>query len=445
MAEINTADLLSELNGSSGNRLAILSQSEYETQKADIEQGYKDLKTVRSETERNIRKKILDATLKSLEVTRKGDAREIAQQLKEFGQAGGEFQEIMSELMKPLPEEEALIAEAEKAIVDAKTAREELKDIWFNKKKRIAAADKRVEDAKTTLAMTQENVKAATLNRLDTQDTEKSLKTFKTCREKIVVNAKKGMVAIEGEITNISEKKEKAFKTQLEASKLLEKLETDVSKKAAEYESAQLKLETIPANTTEYYEQQKVVSDLNVGLEDLRAKRNGAFMIVQEKDKEVKEEEIHHVTQMRAHQTQRLWILQALADAEKQETTFRSWISMMKTMPIQEMLAGASAISTDLNKKATSYMAQAQEAAQKNILNMVDTLPEQARTLKAVGVAQKESATRFTEHLEKAIQAFKDEYKEDPGIGFDDDNTADEIPAEPSSVGTSDDILASLR
>jgi hypothetical protein len=443
MTDQNTADLLNELNNSSASRLAILSDADYAKQKADIEAGYNELRTVRNSTERDIRRKILDATLKSLEVTRKGDAREIAQQLKEFGQAGGDLQELVNELMKPLPEEESLIKEAEGEVARAKEALAKTKDLIFFKNMRKESAQKHLQETETAVAEIQERVKAATYSRLDTQDTEVSLRTFKTCREKIVLNAKKGLSAIEGEINNISAKKEKAFATKIEAAKLLDQLEEEVKKVQAEYDNAQTVRDSIPRNTTPYHAQDKVVEDLNIKLEDLIARRNGAFMIVQEKDKEVKEEVIHHVTQMRAHQTQRLWILQALADAEKQETTFRSWISMMKTIPIQEMLAGSSAISADLNDRATSYMAQSQEAAQKNILKMIDTLPEQARKLKEVGSAQKESATNFTKHLEQAIQDFKNEYKEDPGIALGDDTSGENAPTEKTL--DSDDILSSLR
>jgi hypothetical protein len=442
----STSDLLAQLDQAEARVANVTTENDYLTQKAQIEAGLVENAQTKDARKREIQDRILKATLKTLETTKKTDQADIAEQLQAFNDAAENLSKEWTNLNKPLPEDDARIAAADQKIADAETELAEAKDSFLFKKSKIADAMAAIAKAKADKELTVKSVKNDIRARLKSQSTEKSLQLYLEWDAKFRKVGQEGLVKIDEQVKILGEQKQKAFKVKIEAAALVTKFEKEIALKEEEIKQEAEIFATIPTTTQEWQIEDQKMSNLKTQLLELQGKRNEAFMVLSAKEKAVREEEVQESTQIKIKQTQRIWIMKSLALAEERAVIYRSWLSMMQRMSEQEMLAGTDAVGTDLDKRGLMYSAEATEATQNNLMAMIKDLPSQRNFRDEVRKTQIESEKRFADQLDEAVRRFKEQHNEDPDVpgGIPDGVGEPTVPAAVKKDSV-EDLLSSLR
>jgi DNA repair exonuclease SbcCD ATPase subunit len=293
-----SADVLHQILGDTEKVIATIgarteSKLDLEQQIEDMQKQFEEAAQLRDERQRQMRERVLTADLERLRAEAQTEQQDLAQAV--FGlnafleKLGMEYAKI-GELSE---EEQALVRVAEEELALARTTRQEADGKWFFKQSAIEDAESAIALATAKLEEAQREARRMARQRLLSADMEQSLQEFQLRVHKTIDIMSQRMQEVEKQLKIVAARKAKAFEVKEQAARALEKLDRDLNDKEAELRREEEILPTLENGTPRYAEQTTKVSNLRAQVEELRGRRNTAFVLFQSKEKFAAELEVH--------------------------------------------------------------------------------------------------------------------------------------------------------
>ena len=411
--------LLSQLTGETQTAVSKLEtrnrdQTDFAARFSELEQQMDDAAKVRDTRERDLRMKVLSADLEELR-------KDATQEEKDLGQAvfglNAVLESMGSEYMnlnQPSHEEQTILDEAETQLKEAQEKMESANKRRFFKDRAIDSAEEDLKTAEARLQEAKSEVQRRARQRLMSADMEASLQEFMLRVEKTIAIMERRKEEIEKQLRNVSAKKESAFKVKEGAARALEKLDQELNDAEAKLRAEEDALESLVNGTSEHAQQTEKISELRTAVEELRGRRNTAFVLFQSKEKFASELEVHERTQMKLRDNQRMWITALRSDTEERVVTFRSRLEAMKAMADQDIAKQLDDLGAEADQRNVEYMARAGAVSDEIRMRRMEKHPQRIADIANARAAQAEAISRIRERELKLIEQFKSQYGIDP-------------------------------
>jgi hypothetical protein len=411
--------LLQQLSGDTQQAVDKLSsrnqdKQEVEQRFADIEQQMDEAATIDNKSERDLRMKVLEADLEVLRKDAAQEEKDLAQAV--FGlnamleRMGKEY----ANLNQPSPEGQALVAEAEADLKEDQEKLARAQTRRFFKQRAVADAAEEIQESEENLEEVRVKVQQQARARLMQADIELSLQEFMLRVEKTIGIMENRKSQIEAQLQNVTLKKQQAFKVKEQSARVLEDLDQKLNDAEARLKTEEETLNSFVNGTQEHAAQTQKISDSRAAVEDLRGKRNTAFVLFQSKEKFAAELEVHERTQMKLRDNQRMWITALRSDTEERVVTFRSRLEAMKAMADQDIAKQLDDLGAEVDQKNVEYMARAGAVSDELRMKRMEKHPQRIADIAAARAAQAEAIQRIRERELVMIQQFKEQYGIDP-------------------------------
>ena len=416
---LDSDQLLDQLTGETQTAVSKLetrnrSQTDFATRFSELEQQMDEAAKVRDTRERDLRMKVLSADLEELR-------KDAAQEEKDLGQAvfglNAVLESMGSEylnLNQPSREEQALLDEAETQFKEAQEKMASAQKRRFFKERAITDAEEDLQTAEARLQEAKSETKRQARQRLMSADMEASLQEFMLRVEKTIAIMERRKEEIDKQLRNVTAKKESAFKVKEGAARTLEKLDQELNNSEATLHTEEDALGTLVNGTSEHAQQTEKISKLRAAVEDLRGRRNTAFVLFQSKEKFASELEVHERTQMKLRDNQRMWITALRSDTEERVVTFRSRLEAMKAMADQDIAKQLDDLGAEADQRNVEYMARAGAVSDEIRMRRMEKHPQRIADIANARAAQAEAISRIRERELKLIEQFKSQYGIDP-------------------------------
>jgi DNA repair exonuclease SbcCD ATPase subunit len=411
--------LLQQLTGDTQqavDKLSSRSQDKQDVEQrfADIEKQMDEAAKIGNKSDRDVRMKVLEA---DLEVLRK----DAAQEEKDLAQAVFGLNAMLEAMGKEYanlggvpPEGQELIAEAEEDLKEDQEKLAKAQNRRFFKQRAIADAQEEIQESQENLEEVKVRVNQQARQRLMQADIEMSLQEFMLRVEKTIGIMEERKGKIEAQLQGVTLKKQQAFKVKEQAARALEELDQKLNDAEARLQGEEENLNSLVNGTQEHAAQTQKISTLRAEVEDLRGKRNTAFVLFQSKEKFAAELEVHERTQMKLRDNQRMWITALRSDTEERVVTFRSRLEAMKAMADQDIAKQLDDLGAEVDQHNVEYMARAGAVSDELRMKRMEKHPQRIADIAAVRAAQAESIQRIRERELVLIQQFKEQYGIDP-------------------------------
>ena len=416
---LGSDQLLSQLTGETQTAVSKLETRNREgvdlnARFSELEQQMDEAAKVRDTRERDLRMKVLTADLEELR-------KDATQEEKDLGQAvfglNAVLESMGSEylnLNQPSREEQAILDEAESQLKEAQEKMEAANKRRFFKERAIQDAEEDLQTAEARLQEAKSETKRQARQRLMSADMEASLQEFMLRVEKTIAIMERRKEEIDKQLRNVSAKKASAFKVKEEAARALEKLDQDLNDAEAKLRAEEDALESLVNGTSEHAQQTEKISQLRTAVEELRGRRNTAFVLFQSKEKFASELEVHERTQMKLRDNQRMWITALRSDTEERVVTFRSRLEAMKAMADQDIAKQLDDLGAEADQRNVEYMARAGAVSDEIRMRRMEKHPQRIADIANARAAQAEAISRIRERELKLIEQFKSQYGIDP-------------------------------
>ncbi len=416
---LGSDQLLSQLTGETQTAVSKLEtrnrdQTDFSARFSELEQQMDEAAKVRDTRERDLRMKVLTADLEELR-------KDATQEEKDLGQAvfglNAVLESMGSEylnLNQPSREEQAILDEAESQLKEAQEKMESAQKRRFFKERAIADAEEDLQTAEARLQEAKSETKRQARQRLMSADMEASLQEFMLRVEKTIAIMERRKEEIDKQLRNVSAKKASAFKVKEEAARALEKLDQSLNDAEAKLRAEEDALESLVNGTSEHAQQTEKISQLRTAVEELRGRRNTAFVLFQSKEKFASELEVHERTQMKLRDNQRMWITALRSDTEERVVTFRSRLEAMKAMADQDIAKQLDDLGAEADQRNVEYMARAGAVSDEIRMRRMEKHPQRIADIANARAAQAEAISRIRERELKLIEQFKSQYGIDP-------------------------------
>lgn len=381
---------------------------------SEIEAQIEEAAKIKDQEKRDLRMKVLTADLEELRRDADQEAQDLAQAV--FGlnamlEGMGDEYAHLNELSE---EEKGLIAAAEGKLEAAEAGLRAAQAKWFFKAKAVAQSEMEIIEAKTGIEEARSEARRRARRRLLKANMEASLQEFMLRVEKTISIMERRKEEIEQQLAKVTAKKASAFEVKEEAAKVLEKLDVELNEAEDRLRLEEDHLETLENGTPAHAEQTRKVSDLRAEVEELRGRRNTAFVLFQSKEKFAAELEVHERTQMKLRDNQRAWITALRSDTEERVVTFRSRLEAMKAMSDQEIAKDLDKLGAAADQKNVEYMVRAGAVSDEIRMKRMEDHPERIAKIAAARAAQAEAIQRIRQREHKMIEQFKELYGIDP-------------------------------
>jgi hypothetical protein len=415
----DSADVLQQIMGDTEKVIATIgarteTKLDLEQQIENMQKQFEEAEQLRDERQRQMRERVLTADLERLRAEAQTEQNDLAQAV--FGlnafleKLGMEYAKI-GELNA---EEKALVSAAEAALAQARTARSEADQKWFFKQSAIEDAESAIEAAQANLKEAEQEARRMARQRLLSADMEQSLQEFQLRVHKTIDIMSQRMQEVEKQLKIVAARKAKAFEVKEQAARALEKLDRELTDKEAELRREEEILPTLENGTTRYAEQTTKVSNLRAQVEELRGRRNTAFVLFQSKEKFAAELEVHERTQQKLRDNQQMWITSLRSDTEERVVTFRSRLEAQKAVSDQDVARNLDDLGAEVDQRNIEFMAAAGAASDRLRMQKIEKHPKRLQDVAAVQAAQAEAVAEVRQREQKMIQHFKEKYGIDP-------------------------------
>lgn len=384
---------------------------------SSIEQKYDEASKIKDEQERNLRMKVLEADFRNLRETSRQEEQDLASAV--FGLNAileGMGRDYM-ELGKLGPGEQGLITQAEAELARMKQERLEAEQVWnlFGRRDRaIADADQKIQQAETRIEEAKNEARRLARQRLMSADMEHSLQDFMHRVAKTISIMEHRMKEIDKQLQAVTTRKAASFDVKQKAAEALETLDAELNDSESELRREEEIIQTLVNGTKEHADQTEKVSNLRAKVEEMRGRRNTAFVLFQSKEKFAAELEIHEKTQMKLRDNQRMWITSLRSDTEERVTTFRSRLEAMKAMSDQDVAKQLDDLGAAVDQSNAEYMAMAGAASDRVRMSKIEQHPERVAKIAQVQAHQAEAIQQIRMRETEAIERFKKQYGIDP-------------------------------
>jgi len=416
---LDADNLLSQLTGETEQAVEHLKTRtretvDYNARFSELEQEMDEAAKISDKQERDLRMKVLSADLGELRKDAEQEEKDLAQAV--FGlntlleSMGAEYMN----LNEPSKEERAILEKAENRL---KAAEEELDNAQkrrFFKGRAVQDAEEELARAKAAVGDARIEAKRKGRQRLMAADMEASLQEFMLRVERTIGIMERRKTEIDTQLRNVTQKKEDAFGIKEQAARALESLDEQLNEAEASLRAEEDQLETLVNGTQEHAQQTETISRLRAEVEDLRGRRNTAFVLFQSKEKFASELEVHERTQMKLRDNQRMWITALRSDTEERVVTFRSRLEAMKAMADQDIAKQLDDLGAEADQKNVEYMARAGAVSDEIRMRRMEKHPQRIADIANARAAQAEAIQRIRERELKLIEQFKEQYGIDP-------------------------------
>jgi DNA repair exonuclease SbcCD ATPase subunit len=389
--------------------------------KQDIEQRFSEIEKqmdeaakISDKSQRDVRMKVLEADLEVLRKDADQEEKDLAQAV--FGlnamleRMGKEY----ANLNQPSPEGQAKVAAAEAELKEDQEKLARAQQRRFFKQRAIADAQEEIQESQENLEDVKVEVQREARQRLMQADIETSLQEFMLRVEKTIGIMEQRKTQIEAQLRNVTAKKQQAFAVKEQAARALEDLDQKLNDAEARLKEEEETLKSLVNGTQEHAAQTQKISDSRAAVEDLRGKRNTAFVLFQSKEKFASELEVHERTQMKLRDNQRMWITALRSDTEERVVTFRSRLEAMKAMADQDIAKQLDDLGAEVDQRNVEYMARAGAVSDELRMKRMEKHPQRIADIAAARAAQAEAIQRIRERELVMIQQFKEQYGIDP-------------------------------
>ena len=416
---LDADNLLSQLTGETEQAVEHLKTRtretvDYNARFSELEQEMDEAAKIRDKQERDLRMKVLSADLGELRKDAEQEEKDLAQAV--FGlnalleSMGAEYMN----LNEPSAEEKAMLTKAENRLKEAQEALESAQNRRFFKGRAVQDAEEELTRAKSALEDASVEAKRRARQRLMAADMEASLQEFMLRVEKTIGIMERRMTEIDAQLRNVTRKKQEAFNVKEQAARALENLDEQLNEAEAKLRAEEDALESLVNGTQEHAQQTEKISGLRAEVEDLRGRRNTAFVLFQSKEKFASELEVHERTQMKLRDNQRMWITALRSDTEERVVTFRSRLEAMKAMADQDIARQLDDLGAEADQKNVEYMARAGAVSDEIRMRRMEKHPQRIADIANARAAQAEAIQRIRERELKLIEQFKEQYGIDP-------------------------------
>ena len=385
-----------------------------ESRFSQLEQQMDDAAKIRDERERDLRIKVLTADLEELRKDADKEEQDLAQAVFGLNAMLESMGEEYLTLNQPSEQEQAVLARARKRLEEATARVEAAQGRRFFRQRALSDARAAQNRAEIELKEAQSEVSRRSRQRLLKADMEASLQEFMLRVEKTIQIMERRKTVIERQLKAVTVKKEGAFAVKEEAARALEQLDQELNAAEERLRSEEDHLDALENGTAEHAEQTQKISALRAEVEDLRGRRNTAFVLFQSKEKFASELEVHERTQMKLRDNQRMWITALRSDTEERVVTFRSRLEAMKAMADQDIAKELDELGADVDQKNVEYMARAGAVSDELRMQRMEKHPERIAEIAAARAAQAEAIQRIRERERRMIEQFKELYGIDP-------------------------------
>ena len=421
MAQVSfdSDQLLQQLTGDTEqavDKLADRSQDKQDVEQrfSDIEKQMDEAAKIKDKSQRDVRMKVLEADLEVLRKDADQEEKDLAQavfglnaMLERMGKEYANLNQPDAEGQSDIAEAEAEVKEDEEKLIRAQSA-------WFFKERAIARAQEEIEESKQQLEDVKVQVQREARQRLMQADIETSLQEFMVRVEKTIIIMEGRKTQIEAQLRGVTMKKQNAFQVKEQAARALEQLDQQLNDAEARLKEEEEMLSSLVNGTQEHAAQTQKISDSRAAVEDLRGKRNTAFVLFQSKEKFASELEVHERTQMKLRDNQRMWITALRSDTEERVVTFRSRLEAMKAMADQDIAKQLDDLGAEVDQKNVEYMARAGAVSDELRMKRMEKHPQRIADIASARAAQAEAIQRIRERELVMIQQFKEQYGIDP-------------------------------
>lgn len=384
---------------------------------SQLEAKFDEASAMKDANERDLRMKILSTDFRKLREAARQEEQDLAQAV--FGLNAileGMGQEY-AELGKLNEQEQNLVCDGEARLEEAKKQRLEAEQVWnvFGRRERaIAEADEEIAKCHAMIEEAKNEARRRARQRLMSASMEQSLQDFMHRVSKTIQIMDRRMLEIDKQLKAVTTRKQAAFEVKQKAAEALEKLDAQLSQEEEGLRREEEVLQTLVNGTKEHAEQSEKVSNLRAKVEELRGKRNTAFVLFQSKEKFAAELEIHEKTQMKLRDNQRMWITSLRSDTEERIITFRSRLEAMKAMADQDVAKQLDDMGAAVDQSNAEYMAQAGAASDRVRMEKIEEHPERVAKIAQVQAHQAEAIQQIRLREQEAIERFKKQYGIDP-------------------------------
>jgi hypothetical protein len=417
--EPESGDVLAQIMGETEQVITNLGartemKLDLEQQLESMQKKFEEAEQVKDDRQRQMRDRVLTADLERLRTEARTEQEDLAQAV--FGlnafleKLGMEYQKI-GELNA---DEKALIDTADEELAQARTARQDANDKWFFKQSAIEDADRAIEVAQAQREEAEQEARRRARQRLLSADMEQSLQEFQLRVHKTIDIMSQRMVDVEKQLKIVAARKLKAFEVKEQAARALEKLDRELNDKEAELRREEEILPTLENGSPKYAEQTTKVSNLRAQVEELRGRRNTAFVLFQSKEKFAAELEVHERTQQKLRDNQQMWITSLRSDTEERVVTFRSRLEAQKAVSDQDVARNLDDLGAEVDQRNLEFMAAAGAASDRLRMQKIEKHPKRLQDVAAVQAAQAEAVAAVRLREQKMIEHFKEKYGIDP-------------------------------
>lgn len=392
-------------------------QKDFTQEIAAIEAKYDEASKIKDQKERDLRMQILDADFRNLREAVRQEEQDLAQAV--FGLNAileGMGQDYV-QLGKLSDDEEGLIKQAESNLEREKVERLQAEQTWniFGRRERaVKQAEAELQEAQQGVQEAQTEARRRARQRLMSASMEQSLQDFMHRVSKTIHIMETRMIEIDKQLQSVSVRKDAAFDIKQKAAEALEKLDQDLNAAESNLKREEEVLQTMINGTKEHAAQTETVSNLRAKVEELRGRRNTAFVLFQSKEKFAAELEIHEKTQMKLRDNQRMWITSLKSDTEERIVTFRSRLEAMKAMADQDVAKQLDDLGAAVDQSNAEYMARAGSASDRVRMEKIEAHPERVAKIAEVQANQAEAIQQIRIREKEAIEKFKKQYGIDP-------------------------------
>ena len=382
-----------------------------------LEKKFEQAAEIKESNARDLRVKVLEADFRKLREATRKEEEDLAQAV--FGLnailegMGLEY----SQLSKLSDAEQGMVARAEARVAAAKQARLAAETKWniFGMRERaITEAEAEIKRAQQGVENAQIEARRSARQRLMSANMEQSLQDFLHRVSKTIAIMENRMAEISRQLASVTTRKTAAFDLKQKAAEALERLDAQLNNAEAELRREEELLATMVNGTAEHVAQSQKISNLRADVEDLRGRRNTAFVLFQSKEKFAAELEIHEKTQMKLRDNQRMWITTLRSDTEERVVTFKSRLEAMKAMSDQDVAKQLDDLGAAVDQANAEYMAQAGSASDRVRMDKIEAHPERVAKIVKVQATQAEAIQRIRLREREAIEKFKQQYGIDP-------------------------------
>lgn len=348
-----------------------------------------------------------------------GEFREaVAQEEKDFATACTGLQEMLrsfgtqfEDLTKPSEEEGAIVTAAEERLNVARLVElPKAQGALLFKQKKIAAAQKNIQNLEAALAQAKERVKQMARDRLMSATLSNSLQGFMTLVARTVDIMTERCKVNEAQLAIVSKGLEKALGWKKQLAETLETKEEALNQLEMRQQALEREMEELVKGSSAYVGKEQELVRLQGEVATAHGERNEAFAAFSGMERCVEELKIHVKSQQTLRSTHRIFISVLKQDTQKRVVTFQSRLEAMKMAADQQVAGKIDEVGGEIDARTAKTMAHVSAVGEESVMEMIQRQPERMEELATISGAQDNHSDHIRELEKEALEKLRQYY-----------------------------------